>query len=120
MSKQPLDLLYHIREELEFLRSEAETLSEELFQKDERAKRAFARSFEIIGEASKKFSPEFRNAHPELPWKEMARMRDRLIHHYFGVNYPVVWDTVVSDVPSLLATIEAIIEAEPGGSGQRR
>ena len=112
MSKQPLDLLYHIRDELKFLKLESGSLSEDLFQKVEKAKRAFVRSFEIIGEASKNFSSEFRNAHPELPWKEMARMRDRLVHHYFGVNYQVVWDTVVSDVSPLHGKIEALIAVE--------
>ena len=114
MSKLPLDLLYHIRDEINFLLSESKDLREEDFQKDEKAKRAFVRSLEIIGEASKNFSKEFRESHPEIPWKMMARMRDRLIHHYFGVDYPVVWDTVISDVPQLSEEIEKLIKAEQG------
>jgi uncharacterized protein with HEPN domain len=100
MSKLPLDLLYHIRDEMKFLISESQDLCEEDFQKDEKAKRAFVRSLEIIGEASKNFPKEFRESHAEIPWKMMARMRDRLIHHYFGVDYPVVWDTVIRKFPS--------------------
>jgi uncharacterized protein with HEPN domain len=87
-------------------------LCEEDFKKDEKAKRAFVRSLEIIGGASKNFPKEFRESRPEIPWKMMARMRDRLIHHYFGVDYPVVWDTVISDVPELAEKIEKLIEAE--------
>lgn len=112
MSKLPLDLLYHIRDELRFLIFESNALTEEQFQKDEKAKRAFVRSLEIIGEASKNFPLFYRESHPEIPWKVMGRMRDRLIHHYFGVDYPVVWDTVVTDIPPLAEKIEKLIEVE--------
>lgn len=112
MSKRPLDLLHHIRDELKFLKTESKDLSEEDFQKDEKAKRAFVRSLEIIGEASKNFPIEYRESHPDVPWKMMARMRDRLIHHYFGVDYPVVWDTILSDVPQLAEKIEELIQSE--------
>lgn len=109
MSKRPLDLLQHIRDEVKFLKSESKDLSEDDFQKDEKAKRAFVRSLEVIGEASKNFPKEYRESHPGVPWKMMARMRDRLIHHYFGVDYPVVWDTILSDVPQLAEKIEELI-----------
>ncbi|MEX2382729.1 MAG: DUF86 domain-containing protein [Opitutales bacterium] len=108
----PLDLLYHIRDELNFLIAESQGMTEEQFQVDEKSKRAFVRSLEIIGEASKNFPTDYREAHPEIPWKVMARMRDKLIHHYFGVDYPVVWDTIVSDIPSLHVKIQKLLEAE--------
>jgi uncharacterized protein with HEPN domain len=112
MSKRPLDLLHHIRDEVKFLILESKDLSEDDFQKDEKAKRAFVRSLEIIGEASKNFPKEYKESHPDVPWKMMARMRDRLIHHYFGVDYPVVWDTILSDVPQLAEKIDALIQSE--------
>ncbi|MBC2601240.1 HepT-like ribonuclease domain-containing protein [Puniceicoccus vermicola] len=110
MSNSPRDLLRHIRDELQFLVREQAELSETQFQHDEKAKRAFVRSLEIIGEAAKNFPPDYREEHPELPWKPMTRMRDKLIHHYFGVDYPVVWDTVSSDIPPLLKQVEELLE----------
>jgi uncharacterized protein with HEPN domain len=77
--------------------------------RDERLKRAFSRSLEIIGEASKLIPEEFKKKHPEVAWKMMARMRDRLIHHYFGVDYPMIWDTVKNDIPELKLQIESIL-----------
>lgn len=57
---------------------------------DEKTKRDFVRSLEIIGEASKNIPIEFKEKYKDVEWKEMARMRDRLIHHYFGVDYSIV------------------------------
>ncbi|MDD4174950.1 MAG: DUF86 domain-containing protein, partial [Kiritimatiellae bacterium] len=50
----------------------------------------------------------FKEAHPEIEWKAMSRMRDKLIHHYFGVDYALVWDTVVSDIPPMRLALLAI------------
>jgi len=110
MPNSPRDLLRHICDELEFLNREQAELTEAQFQSDEKAKRAFVRSLEIIGEAAKNFPVDYREKHPELPWKQMIRMRDKLIHHYFGVDYPVVWDTVVSDIPALLKKVETLLD----------
>jgi len=57
------------------------------------------RQFEIIGEAAKNLSDEFRSSHDVLPWRDMAGMRDKLIHQYFGVDLSAVWDSVENDVP---------------------
>lgn len=64
---------------------------------------------EIIGEASKGVSEECRAAHPEIAWRKMAAMRDRLIHGYFDVNLDVVWETVTQDLPPLVAQIQRIL-----------
>jgi uncharacterized protein with HEPN domain len=101
MSILPEDLLKHILDEIDFLLTEASNLNEKSFLDDEKAKRAFARSFEIIGEAAKQFPEEFKTANSHIEWKSMARMRDRLIHHYFGVDYELVWNTVCEDIPLL-------------------
>ena len=74
--------------------------------------RAFARSLSVIGEAVKKLSPEFREKHAEVEWKTIAGMRDRLIHEYFGVDYEIVWDVVVNEVPKFKEQIEKLLNEE--------
>lgn len=70
------------------------------------------RQIEIIGEATKNLSEIIRKKHPDVPWKDMAGMRDKLIHHYFGVDLDSVWGTAENDIPALKNKIERIISAE--------
>lgn len=69
---------------------------------------ALVRLLEIVGEAARGISTGFSEAHPDVPWRKMAGMRDRLIHGYFDVNLDVVWKTVGEDLPPLLAQLEKI------------
>jgi uncharacterized protein with HEPN domain len=64
---------------------------------------------EIIGEAAKQVPEDFRNQHPNVQWKSMAGMRDRLIHAYFGVDYEIVWDVVQTRIPELRQQIASIL-----------
>ena len=73
---------------------------------------ALVRLLEIIGEAARGISPEFREAYPEVAWSQMAGMRDRLIHGYFDVNLDVVWKTVSEDLPVLIVQREKITASE--------
>jgi uncharacterized protein with HEPN domain len=73
---------------------------------------AVIRQLEIIGEASKQVSPQTRDRNPDIRWRAMAGMRDRLIHGYFGVDLDAVWETVERDVPKLEADITAIVSQE--------
>ena len=77
---------------------------------DRKLNLSLVRLLEVIGEAARGISPGFRQAHPELPYKSMVGMRDRLIHAYFDVNLHVVWETVTEDLPPLIAQLEKIIE----------
>ncbi len=70
---------------------------------------SLVRLLEIIGEAARGISTDFRQAHPDLPWKSMVGMRDKLIHAYFDINLDVVWETVTQDLPSLIAQLEKIV-----------
>ena len=69
---------------------------------------SLVRLLEIIGEAARGISQEFRQAHSDLPWDKMAGMRDRLIHGYFDINLDVVWGTVTEDLPPLIAQLGKI------------
>ena len=66
---------------------------------------AVIRNIEIIGEAVKKLSEEFRDAHPDIEWSEIARTRDKFIHFYFGIDLDVVWDIATVDIPRLIEKI---------------
>ena len=70
---------------------------------------AVCRNLEILGEASRKIGPEFRAAHPEIPWREMNDLRNVLIHNYEGADADMVWGIVERDVPQLLAAVRAVL-----------
>ncbi len=84
------------------------------FSRDKKTVFAVIRAFEVIGEATKNVPPEVRRRHPEVPWKDMAGMRDKMIHEYFAIDIPGVWKTVQQDVPTLKPSIEQLIRAETG------
>jgi uncharacterized protein with HEPN domain len=73
---------------------------------------AFVRSLEIIGEASKQVDPDLRNRYAAIPWTKMARLRDKVIHHYFGVEYDLVWAVVREEIPKLDAALRDLLERE--------
>ncbi len=109
MSFEPLDYLRHILVEVEYLLDQSQGLNFERFAADETLQRTFVRSLEVIGEAVKNLPEDFRTAHSEVEWRPIARMRDRLIHGYFGVDYQLVWDVVQEKRPELRRNIQRIV-----------
>ena len=87
-------------------------LSEKEFYKNQLIKDATVRNYEIIGEAAKKVSLRFRSKYPEVEWKKMAGMRDKLIHDYIEVDYEIVWFTTKEIIPALEKLISNILEKE--------
>lgn len=73
---------------------------------------SLVKSVEILGEAANKVSDELRNEYPDFPWREMVTMRNRLIHGYFDINLDIVWQTVVTELPPLVAALESILSED--------
>ncbi len=76
---------------------------------DEKTEYAVIKALEIVGEAARRVPDSFRNSHPQIPWREMTGMRDKLVHDYFGVNLDVVWKTIHEDLPPLITALQSLI-----------
>ena len=112
MSLSVLEYLRHIFDETVFIMDKSKNLGHKEFIQDETLMRAFVRSIEIIGEATKKVPDDFRQIYPKIEWKAMAGMRDRLIHDYFGVDYDLVWDVIITKIPILHQELKKILSNE--------
>jgi uncharacterized protein with HEPN domain len=101
--------LKHILDEVDFLLKETEGMGFEEFMKNEVLKRACSRSLEIIGEAVKNLSTDFKRRHKDIEWKKIAGLRDKIIHYYFGVNWDILWDVIKNQLPKLKEQVESIL-----------
>ena len=95
------DFLFDIQESINDIHTFINGMTFEDFSSDRKTMNAVIRSLEIIGKASKKISDEVRHKYPVVPWKEIAGMRDKLIHNYFGVDIEIVWETIKNDLKDL-------------------
>ncbi|MGL6338095.1 MAG: HepT-like ribonuclease domain-containing protein [Waterburya sp.] len=112
MSINATDRLKHILVEAEFLITISQKVKTvENLSNDEIVKRATVRSIEVIGEAVKSLPLSVRQSYPNIPWSEIARMRDNLIHRYFGINYDIVWNVAVNIAPTFKQKISLILQA---------
>lgn len=102
--------LWHILESMERAREFTRGMSEDRFLEDALVQSAVIRQLEIIGEAVKNLSPSFRKRHKNVPWKDIAGLRDKLIHGYFGVDIPLVWGICGKDLPGLEDFIRTVLK----------
>ncbi len=103
-----LDMFLSCQKILEYTKG----LSFKDFEKDSKTVDAVIRNIEILGEAVKNISQEFRKKHTDVEWNEIARTRDKFIHFYFGIDKEVVWDIVNEDIPVLFEKLRNIIKNE--------
>ena len=117
MSRERLaDYLEHIRRAASDACSFVDGMDKSVFDGDVRTQRAVVMSLIIMGEAATQVMdqfPEFAAAHPQVPWRSMRGMRNRMAHGYFDINLDVVWDTVATALPDLLQSLSSTLPAPP-------
>jgi uncharacterized protein with HEPN domain len=108
--RDPKLYLIDILEALEAIENFVKGVDFEAFKNDDLRSSAVIRKFEIIGEAAKSVPESIKQEYPDIPWKDMAGMRDRLIHFYFGIKYELVWNTIKDVIPQVKPSITKILE----------
>ncbi|MDZ7830258.1 MAG: DUF86 domain-containing protein [Desulfobacterales bacterium] len=109
MSLSPPEYIRHILDEIDYILSRISDMDYESFVRDETIKRAFVRSIEVIGEASKKLPDDIKAMQSDIEWRKVSGMRDRLIHDYFGVDYTIVWDVALNKLPDLRVKLHDLL-----------
>ncbi|MCK9307874.1 MAG: DUF86 domain-containing protein [Methanoculleus sp.] len=113
MTPEDLAYLHHILDAIISIEEFSEGIGSAEDLRDHRLERAgIERMLTIIGEAAKMVSPELVREHPEIPWREAAGMRDKIVHHYFGVDYEAIFLTVHDDLPALKQGIRSILNED--------
>jgi uncharacterized protein with HEPN domain len=110
MKKDDTVYLHHILDATGLIEEYTKGMSENEFLANSMAHDAVVRQLEIIGEAARNISDEFRQKHSNLPGGKMTGIRNKIIHEYFNINYAIVWDTVRDDLPSLKKSIKKLIK----------
>lgn len=110
MSRKYEFFLKDILESIQKIEEFVEGMEFDEFPKDDKTASAVVRKFEIIGEAVKIMPKEIKEKYPDVPWHEMAKMRDKVIHHYFAVDYEILWKTIKESLPDLKKQIKKIVK----------
>lgn len=108
MKRSTLQRINDIRDQIDKILQATKNVEEKSFYEDFVLQAAIMRWLEIIGEAAKYVSPEIKEQYPEIPWKEMAGMRDVGIHDYSDIDYSQIWKTIINDIPDLKKKIGKI------------
>ena len=99
----------HILEEINFLEESSSCIEFSDLMRNREKQRAWLRSLEVIGEATKNLSKEFKEKYPEVEWRKIAGLRDKLIHHYFGVKWEIIWDVIKNEIPAIKLKVEVML-----------
>ncbi len=103
-------LLYDILECCQRIAGYVDGVTKEQFESNYLLQDGLVRKLEIIGEAAKGLSEDLRDANPDVPWRKMIGIRDRIVHQYFKVDLDIIWETVTSDIPELETLITPIYD----------
>jgi len=113
INRDVLDFMLDIRDSISDIRNFIQSMTYADFSEDRKTINAVIRSLEIIGEAAKKIPPDIRQKYPHVPWREIAGMRDKLIHEYFGIDLSIIWETVQHDFSDLENAVENFLDLRP-------
>jgi uncharacterized protein with HEPN domain len=108
--KDPTFFINHVKEAIKDIEDFSKGISKDDFLKDKKTQSATIRQIEIIGEAIKNLPDEFKEKYPEIRWRGIAGMRDKIIHHYFGIDVIKIWEVIEKDIPKLKEQINEILE----------
>jgi len=108
--------LAHIHDAISRIRSYLDGITEDEFLETPLIQDGVIRQIQIIGEAAKRLSSDFRAERSEIPWKDVAGMRDKLVHDYMGVDLDAVWDTARRDIPALKTALEGPDDSTKGSN----
>ena len=99
--KDDLAFIKHILDSINAIEEFSKNMNKDKLMSDRLKRSAIVREIEIIGEAVKNMSESLKNKHPEIEWKEIVGTRDKMVHHYFGVDLNIVWDIIKINLPDL-------------------
>lgn len=110
MTREYSDYIQDIHDAIRDIKSFVKELDYNKFEKDQKTINAVIRSLEVIGEASKNISEEIKQKYPNVPWRGLAGMRDKLIHEYFGVDTEIIWKVVSEEIPEIESSMAKLFQ----------
>jgi len=113
MPKSPEVFLLHMVDEVRYLRSLNHIRDGSSLNSEPTVSRAVIRSLEVIGEAASNIDEEYRSQHPEVPWRRIVALRNRLIHGYMGINYNIVVNVLHNEIPELERLLVPLVPSHP-------